>query len=184
MNQIAAAAAGREHPARPRRASRRRACSSAIGALFEAQSRTSRSGRRRQPARAREAGLDRLGQGIAIPHGRIKGLARGAGRVRAPAPPIPFDAPDGKPVAQVFVLLVPEQATEQHLQLLSELAQMFSEARVPRAPRAADRRRAQRARDVFARWQPGSAMTTDDGAARCGRSASSGSSPTTRRGSG
>ncbi len=43
--------------------------------------------------------------------------------------PIPFDAPDGKPVAQVFVLLVPEQATEQHLQLLSELAQMFSETR-------------------------------------------------------
>ena len=43
--------------------------------------------------------------------------------------PIPFDAPDGKPVAQVFVLLVPEQATEQHLQLLSELAQMFSENR-------------------------------------------------------
>ena len=41
--------------------------------------------------------------------------------------PIPFDAPDSKPVAQVFVLLVPEHATEQHLQLLSELAQMFSD---------------------------------------------------------
>ena len=68
-----------------------------------------------------------LGQGIAIPHGRIKGLTKATGafvRLRAP---IPFDAPDGKPVAQVFVLLVPEQATEAHLQLLSELAQMFSE---------------------------------------------------------
>ena len=43
------------------------------------------------------------------------------------AEPIAFDAPDGKPVTQVFVLLVPEQATEKHLQLLSELAQMFSE---------------------------------------------------------
>jgi PTS system nitrogen regulatory IIA component len=41
--------------------------------------------------------------------------------------PIPFDAPDGKPVEQVFVLLVPEHATEEHLELLSELAQMFSE---------------------------------------------------------
>ena len=41
--------------------------------------------------------------------------------------PVPFDAPDGKPVSQVFVLLVPEQATDLHLQLLSELAQMFSE---------------------------------------------------------
>ena len=43
------------------------------------------------------------------------------------AQPIPFDAPDGRPVTQVFVLLVPEHATDQHLQLLSELAQMFSE---------------------------------------------------------
>ena len=41
--------------------------------------------------------------------------------------PIAFDAPDGKPVGHVFVLLVPEHATEEHLQLLSELAQMFSE---------------------------------------------------------
>ena len=40
---------------------------------------------------------------------------------------IPFDSPDGKPVSQVFVLLVPEHATDRHLQLLSELAQMFSE---------------------------------------------------------
>ena len=34
---------------------------------------------------------------------------------------------DGKPVNLAFVLLVPEQATEQHLQILSELAQMFSD---------------------------------------------------------
>ena len=44
-----------------------------------------------------------------------------------PQQPIPFDAPDGRPVTQVFVLLVPEQATEEHLQILSELAQMFSD---------------------------------------------------------
>ena len=68
-----------------------------------------------------------LGQGIAIPHGRIKGLSRALGAFVRPRQPIPFDAPDGKPVAQVFVLLVPEQATEEHLQLLSELAEMFSE---------------------------------------------------------
>jgi nitrogen PTS system EIIA component len=43
------------------------------------------------------------------------------------ATPIPFDSPDGKPVSQVFVLLVPEHATDRHLQILSELAQMFSE---------------------------------------------------------
>ena len=40
---------------------------------------------------------------------------------------MPFDAPDGNPVSLAFVLLVPEQATEKHLQMLSELAQMFSD---------------------------------------------------------
>jgi nitrogen PTS system EIIA component len=68
-----------------------------------------------------------LGQGIAIPHGRIKGLKHTLGGFVRPRQPIAFDAPDGRPVAQVFVLLVPEQATEEHLQLLSELAQMFSD---------------------------------------------------------
>jgi PTS system nitrogen regulatory IIA component len=68
-----------------------------------------------------------LGQGIAIPHGRIKGLSEAIGAFARLRTPIAFDAPDGKPVGQVFVLLVPEQATDLHLQLLSELAQMFSE---------------------------------------------------------
>ena len=70
-----------------------------------------------------------LGQGIAIPHGRIKGLRAARGAFARLKTPIAFDAPDGKPVSSVFVLLVPEHATEQHLQLLSELAQMFSEKR-------------------------------------------------------
>lgn len=70
-----------------------------------------------------------LGQGIAIPHGRIKGLREARGAFARLKTPIPFDAPDGRPVGNVFVLLVPEHATEQHLQLLSELAQMFSEKR-------------------------------------------------------
>ena len=43
------------------------------------------------------------------------------------ATPIPFDSPDGRPVTLLFVLLVPEQATEEHLQILSELAQRFSD---------------------------------------------------------
>lgn len=67
-----------------------------------------------------------LGQGIAIPHGRIKGLERAAGAFFRLAQPVPFDAPDGRPVDLLFILLVPEQANESHLQLLSELAQMFS----------------------------------------------------------
>lgn len=68
-----------------------------------------------------------LGQGVAIPHGRIKGLKQAAGAFMRLAAPVPFDSPDGRPVDLLFVLLVPEQATEQHLQILSELAQRFSD---------------------------------------------------------
>jgi PTS system nitrogen regulatory IIA component len=68
-----------------------------------------------------------LGQSVAIPHGRIKGLKEAIGAFIRLTHPVPFDAPDGKPVALIFVLLVPEQATEHHLQILSELAQMFSD---------------------------------------------------------
>lgn len=67
-----------------------------------------------------------LGQGVAIPHGRVKGLKEATGVFIRLANPIPFDAPDGKPVNLLFVLLVPEQATDLHLQVLSELAQLFS----------------------------------------------------------
>jgi len=72
-------------------------------------------------------GSTALGQGVAIPHGRIKGLKDAIGAFIRLEQPVPFDAPDGKPVNLVFVLLVPEQATEKHLQILSELAQMFSD---------------------------------------------------------
>jgi PTS system nitrogen regulatory IIA component len=68
-----------------------------------------------------------LGQGIAIPHGRIKGLKEAAGAFIRLSEPIEFDAPDGRPVSLLFVLLVPEQATDTHLQILSELATCFAE---------------------------------------------------------
>jgi PTS system nitrogen regulatory IIA component len=68
-----------------------------------------------------------LGQGVAIPHGRIKGLREPVGAFLRLKTPVPFDAPDGRSVNLIFVLLVPEQATEQHLEILSELAQMLSD---------------------------------------------------------
>lgn len=68
-----------------------------------------------------------LGRGIAIPHGRIKGLREACGAFIRLTSPIPFDSPDGEPVSLLFILLVPEQATEQHLQILSELAERFSD---------------------------------------------------------
>jgi nitrogen PTS system EIIA component len=78
-----------------------------------------------------------LGQGVAIPHGRIKGLKEALGAFIRPAQPIAFDSPDGAPVTLVFVLLVPEKATEKHLQILSELAQMFSDRALREAMSAA-----------------------------------------------
>ncbi len=68
-----------------------------------------------------------LGQGVAIPHGRIKGLKEATGAFVRLKEPIPFDAPDGKPVSLIFVMLAPANATDLHLQILSELAQLFSD---------------------------------------------------------
>ena len=68
-----------------------------------------------------------LGLGIAIPHGRVKGLKAAVGGFLRLAVPVQFDSPDGGPVNLIFVLLVPEAATEHHLQILSELAQLFSD---------------------------------------------------------
>lgn len=99
----------------------------AVAALFEANAGLSRKLVVDSLVAREKLGSTGLGQGVAIPHGRIRGLTQAQGAFVRLKAPIPFDAPDGKPVAQVFVLLVPEHATEKHLQLLSELAQMFSE---------------------------------------------------------
>lgn len=96
-----------------------------------------------------------LGQGVAIPHGRLKGLKEALGAFVRLAQPVPFDAPDGKPVNLVFTLLVPEQATEKHLQILSELAQMFSDRALREAlTGAAD---AGSLHQLISAWQPDAA---------------------------
>jgi nitrogen PTS system EIIA component len=93
-----------------------------------------------------------LGQGVAIPHGRIKGLKEALGAFLRLAQPVPFEAPDGNPVSLVFVLLVPEKATEKHLQILSELAQMFSDRTLRESMmRAAD---AAALHQLITAWQP------------------------------
>lgn len=68
-----------------------------------------------------------LGQGVAIPHARIKGLKEATCAFIRLKSPISFDAPDLLPVSLLFILLVPVHATETHLQILSELAQLFSD---------------------------------------------------------
>ncbi|MEY3973877.1 MAG: IIA-like nitrogen regulatory protein PtsN [Pseudomonadota bacterium] len=79
--------------------------------------------------RAREsAGTTGLGMGVAIPHGRIKGLRDATVLFARLQPAIEFSAPDAKPVSLVFTLLVPAHADELHLQLLGELAQHLGSA--------------------------------------------------------
>ena len=68
-----------------------------------------------------------LGYGVAIPHGRLKSLKDTACAFVRTQSPLPFESPDGQPVRLVLAMLVPEHATEQHLELLSDLAQMFSD---------------------------------------------------------
>ena len=69
-----------------------------------------------------------LGHGVAIPHGRIKGLKAPMAAVFQLATPIGFDAPDEQPVAMLIFLLVPEAATQKHLEILSEIAELLSDS--------------------------------------------------------
>jgi PTS system nitrogen regulatory IIA component len=98
-----------------------------VGLLFENNNSVSRSQVFDSLFAREKLGSTGLGQGIAIPHGRIKGLKDAVGAVVRTRQPIPFDAPDAQNVNIIFVLLVPDRATDMHLQILSELAQMFSE---------------------------------------------------------
>jgi PTS system nitrogen regulatory IIA component len=69
-----------------------------------------------------------LGHGVAIPHGRIKGLKAPMAAVFQLAAPIGFDAPDEQAVALLIFLLVPEAATQKHLEILSEIAELLSDS--------------------------------------------------------
>lgn len=69
-----------------------------------------------------------LGYGVAIPHGRIKGLKSPMAAVIQLAQPIGFDAPDERAVNLLIFLLVPEAATQKHLEILSEIAEMLSDS--------------------------------------------------------
>jgi len=69
-----------------------------------------------------------LGHGVAIPHGRIKGLKAPMAAVIQLAQPIGFDSPDEQAVGLMIFLLVPEAATQKHLEILSEIAEMLSDA--------------------------------------------------------
>jgi len=79
-----------------------------------------------------------LGNGVAIPHGRVKGARHVAASFFRLAKPLAFDAVDGKPVDLLFALAVPEDCGEDHLKLLAHIAELFSDKELLAQLRAAD----------------------------------------------
>lgn len=92
-----------------------------------------------------------LGHGVAIPHGRIKGLKAPMAAVLQLAAPIGFDAPDGQPVNLLIFLLVPEAATQKHLEILSEIAGLLSDSGLREQLKTAAS--AEALHDLIASWQ-------------------------------
>lgn len=73
-----------------------------------------------------QLGSTGLGDGVALPHGRLPGLTRPIGAFATLDHPLEYEAIDHKPVTMAFVLLVPDNATDEHLRILSELAGLFN----------------------------------------------------------
>lgn len=74
-----------------------------------------------------DLGSTALGAGVAIPHGRVKGLKQPIAAFLKLKEAIEFAAPDGQAVSILIFLLVPEKATQQHLEILSSIAQLLSD---------------------------------------------------------
>ncbi|MES9993460.1 MAG: PTS IIA-like nitrogen regulatory protein PtsN [Candidatus Thiodiazotropha sp.] len=68
-----------------------------------------------------------LGKGIALPHARMPQISEALAAFIQLPQGIDFDAIDNQPVDLAFAMLVPEEATDEHLQLLAKLAQMFDD---------------------------------------------------------
>lgn len=78
-----------------------------------------------------------LGHGVAIPHGRLKGGKQTLGAFIQLQDGVDYDAVDQQPVDLLFALLVPEESTDEHLQILARLAEMFSDTELVRRLRRA-----------------------------------------------
>ena len=86
-----------------------------------------------------QLGSTALGDGVAIPHGRINGTRDVEALFLRLIKPLPFDADDGKPVDLIFALAIPKHCTEDHSKLLSSIADRFSDPELlERLRKAAD----------------------------------------------
>ncbi len=79
-----------------------------------------------------------LGKGVAIPHGRIKGIDHVEVSFIRLNKPLPFDSVDGEPVDLLFALAVPETCGEDHLKLLAQVAELFGDPELLEELRAAE----------------------------------------------
>ncbi|MDJ0881744.1 MAG: PTS IIA-like nitrogen regulatory protein PtsN [Gammaproteobacteria bacterium] len=72
-----------------------------------------------------------LGQGFAVPHARLENLDQTHACFVKLNHAVNYDAMDKQPVDLIFVLLIPEASTEEHLQILASLARIFSQSTIP-----------------------------------------------------
>lgn len=79
-----------------------------------------------------------LGKGVAIPHGRVKGSDTVEASFIRLKKPLAYDAVDGEPVDLLFAMTVPEQCNEDHLKLLAQIAELFSDPALLSSLREAD----------------------------------------------
>jgi PTS system nitrogen regulatory IIA component len=98
----------------------------AIAQLFEDHNKLARSAAYDALFTRERMGSTGLGHGVAIPHGRVKGLKDTLCAVVRLVNPIPFEALDNVPVKLMIVLMVPENANQKHLDLLGELAALLT----------------------------------------------------------
>ena len=87
-------------------------------------------------------GSTALGNGIAVPHARLAGLARVVGLFARLERPVEFDAPDGLPVDLVFLLLAPEGAGADHLTALARVSRLLRDGVMREKLRGTDSREA------------------------------------------
>ena len=69
-----------------------------------------------------------IGGGIALPHGRLNGIDDCIAAIIRLREPLNFDSPDAQPIIMAIGLLVPADASNKHLKILSSLATMFNDS--------------------------------------------------------
>jgi len=97
-------------------------------------------------------GATGLGHGIAIPHGRIKNADKITGAFIKLNQAVDFNTVDNKPVDTLFALIVPEESTDEHLQVLALLASMFNEASFREKLNSS--KTSEEINQLFTEWQP------------------------------